>query len=96
MSISDINMPYTLEITTISQTVNKTSTVFDSLTALHSYLTTAVEIWNGHWEGWSESDSPPAAPAMITLSMIGTVPTVVLNINYSDGFGVSATVSKHA
>jgi len=89
-------MPYTLEITTTSQNINKTSTVFESLSSVHDYLTTAVEIWNGHWEGWSESDSAPTPPAMITLSMIGVKPSVILNIMYNDGFSVSVTASKNA
>ena len=88
-------MPYTLEITTASQNINKTSTVFESITAVYDYLTNAVEIWNGHWEGWSESDVAPTAPAMVTLSMIGATPSVILNMHYSDGFSVSVTASKN-
>jgi len=87
-------MPYTLEITTTSQNINTTTTVFESITAVYDYLANAVEIWNGHWEGWSESDSAPVPPAMITLSMIGTTPTVILNLNYTDGFCVSVSAFK--
>ena len=88
-------MRYTLEITTVSQNINKMSMVFESITAVYDYLINAVEIWNGHWEGWSESDVVPTAPAMVTLSMIGTAPSVILNVNYSDGFSVSVTASKN-
>ena len=87
-------MPYTLIITIVSSEVRKTTTTFDSIEAIHDYLTTAVEIWNTHWEGWSESDVVPVPPGLATLSRIGTQPTLIMSLTYADGFSVSITASK--
>ena len=94
MSVFYTDMPYRVEIVTTLQNISKTTSVFDSIASIHDYLITAVEIWNGHWEGWSESDAAPAAPSMATLSMIGTLPAVILNLHYTDGFSVSVTATK--
>lgn len=84
-------MPYRLYITITDRDVQHTTLSFDTATAAYEYLTTALEIWNANWSGWSEGDVAPSLPPFSVLSGVGSNPLLILNIGYEDGFRVKVS-----
>jgi hypothetical protein len=84
-------MPYRLYISVTDKDVQRSTLTFDTATEAYEYLSTALEIWNANWSGWSEGDVAPALPPLSLLAGVGSNPVVILNIGYADGFRVKVS-----
>jgi len=84
-------MPYRLDISITDRDIQRTTLNFETALEVYDYLTTALEIWNANWSGWSEGDVAPTLPPLSVISSVGPSPVVILNIGYADGFHVKVS-----
>lgn len=84
-------MPYRLYISITDKDVQHTALTFAAATDAYDYLTTALEIWNANWSGWSEGDVAPTLPPLSVVSGVGSNPVTILNIGYDEGFHVKVS-----